>query len=169
VFLGWGPEEDPLLTPEPRETSVEQDANVPLMVAVTAVMLVLGLVISVVPGLERRTDAAAQRFTDRTAYAARVLHDVPVRTPGRLPFDVERASGASIGYGLGAAALAVAVAAFGLWYRKLPAAVLRGARRTIGPPVDLVRHAHSGIVGDYLLWIVGGTALIGAIWAVTLT
>ena len=39
----------------------------------------------------------------------------------------------------------------------------------IGPPVDAIRAAHSGVVGDYLLWIVAGTALIGGIWAFTLT
>jgi len=27
---------------------------------------------------------------------------------------------------------------------------------------------HSGIVGDYVMWLTVGTALIGGIWAVTL-
>jgi multicomponent Na+:H+ antiporter subunit D len=169
TFLGWGPKEDPLLTPEPRETSVEQTAAVPLMVAVTAVMLCLGLAASVVPGLERRTEAGAQRFVDRAGYTARVLHDVPQHTAGRLPYDVEAASAESVGYGIGATVLAFAVGAFGLWYRRLPDAVCRAAGRTIGRPIDLLRNAHSGIVGDYLAWIVLGTALIGAVWAFTLT
>jgi multicomponent Na+:H+ antiporter subunit D len=169
TFLGWGPSEDALLTPEPREASIERTAFVPLMVAVTAIMLVLGLAAGAAPGLERRSEAGAQRFVDRAAYTARVLHDVPVHTPARLPYNVERASGSSVAYGIGATALTFAVAAFGLWYRRLPDAVCRGARRTLGPPLDAVRHAHSGIVGDYLLWIVVGTALIGGVWAFTLT
>jgi hypothetical protein len=43
------------------------------------------------------------------------------------------------------------------------------AGRTIGRPVEAVRAAHSGIVGDYLLWIVAGTVAIGGVWAFTLT
>ena len=164
-----GPSEDPLLTPEPRESPVEQTAAVPLLVVVTAVMLVLGLAASLAPGLEHRTEAGATRFADRAAYAARVLHGVPDRTTERLPYTIEKATSSSIAYGLGATALAFAVAAFGLWYRRLPDAVRRVAARTVGPPVEAVRHAHSGIVGDYLLWIVAGTAVIGAVWAFALT
>jgi multicomponent Na+:H+ antiporter subunit D len=171
TFLGWGPKDDPLLTPEPRETSVERTAAVPLMIAVTAVMLCIGLAASVVPGLERRTEAGAHRFVDRAGYTARVLHGVPEHTgtASQLPYVVEAASGESIAYGIGATVLAFAVGAFGLWYRRLPGAVCRAAARSIGPPIDVLRSAHSGIVGDYLLWIVAGTALIGAIWAFTLT
>jgi multicomponent Na+:H+ antiporter subunit D len=169
IFLGWGPASDSLLTPEPRESSVERTANVPLMVAATAVMLVLGLVVSVVPGLEQRTNAAALRFVDRPAYTAHVLYGLPIRIPAHLPYGIAPASASSVAFGLGALVLAAAVAAFGLWRRRLPGSIRRAAHRTLGPPVDAVRYAHSGIVGDYLLWIVGGTALIGAIWAFTLT
>ena len=52
--------------------------------------------------------------------------------------------------------------------RRLPGALRDGAVRVAGPPVELVRNAHSGIVGDYLLWIVARTPLIGGIWASTL-
>jgi multicomponent Na+:H+ antiporter subunit D len=169
TFLGWGPRRDPLLTPEPKESPVEATATVPLMIAVTAVMLVLGLAASIVPGLEARTEAGAQRFADRAAYAARVLHDVPERTPAHLPYSIEKATASSIAYGVGATALAFAVAAFGLWYRRLPDSLCRASGRVLGPPVEVIRAAHSGIVGDYLLWIVAGTAVIGGVWAFTLT
>ena len=169
TFLGWGPKEDPLLTPEPRESSIEGTAAVPLMIAVTAVMLALGVAASVVPGLEQRTEAGAARFVDRAAYAARILHDVPGHTRPSLPYDLRAASGSSVRYGVLATGLAFAVAAFGLWYQRLPGALRRGARRLLGPPVGIVRAAHSGIVGDYVLWIVAGTALIGAVWAFTLS
>jgi multicomponent Na+:H+ antiporter subunit D len=169
TFLGWGPREDDLLTPEPRETSVERTASVPLLVAVTTVMLALGLAASVAPGLEHRTEAGAERFVDRAGYAARVLHGVPVHTPAHLPYDVPAATGASIGYGLGATGLTIAVAAFGLWYRRLPDVICRAAGAGIGPPLELLRRAHSGIIGDYLVWLAAGAAAIGAVWAFTLT
>jgi hypothetical protein len=31
-----------------------------------------------------------------------------------------------------------------------------------------VRDAHSGIVGDYLLWLSAGTLAVAAVWALTL-
>jgi multicomponent Na+:H+ antiporter subunit D len=160
VFLGWGPAEDDLLSPEPDESPQERNAHIPLMWAVTAVMIVLGLLASVVPGLEPRSERGAQRFVDRAAYADRVLHGVALHTGPRLPFDLPSASTASLAYGCGALLVALLVAAFGLWHGRLPSLVR--------VPVDVVRDAHSGIIGDYLLWIVGGTAVIGAVWAFSL-
>jgi multicomponent Na+:H+ antiporter subunit D len=167
VFLGWGATEDDLLSPEPDEKPQERTANVPLMWAVTAAMLLLGLVASVVPGLEHRSERASDRFIERAAYANRVLHGVPVHVGPRLPFDLPSATAASLAYGSGALIVALLVAALGLWHGRLPE-FARAAAAKIAAPVELVRHAHSGIVGDYLLWIVSGTAVIGLIWAVTL-
>jgi multicomponent Na+:H+ antiporter subunit D len=169
VFLGWGPRGDELLTHEPEEDPAEQRSFVPLMRATAAVALALGLVVSVVPGLERRTDAAANRFVDRTALEAQVLYGAEPAAPPRLAHDIPPPSGASVAYGIGSAVLALAVAAFGLWRGRLPFSLRRPAWRALGPPIGVVRAAHSGIVGDYVLWIVAGTALIGAVWAFTLT
>jgi len=160
VFLGWGADEDELLSPEPDENPQERDAKVPLMWAVTAVMIGLGLVASIVPGLEPRSERASERFVDRTAYASRVLHGIAVHGGPHLPFDLPSATGSSLAYGSGALLVALAVAAIGLWHGRVP--------RLVQAPLDAIRDAHSGIVGDYLLWIVGGTAVIGAVWAFTL-
>ena len=43
--------------------------------------------ISVVPGLGQRAEYAADRFRDRSAYAARVLRRTPVKPPPSLPID----------------------------------------------------------------------------------
>jgi multicomponent Na+:H+ antiporter subunit D len=168
VFLGWGPDEDDLLSLEPDEDPQERDANVPLMWTVTAFMLALGLVASIVPGLEHRSERASERFVERAAYANRVLHGIPVHVGPSLPFDLPSATAASLAYGSGALLVALLTAAIGLWHSRLPELFRSTVARTVGTPVDLVRHAHSGIVGDYLLWIVSGTAVIGLIWAVTL-
>jgi len=169
IFLGWGPPDDALLTREPPERRPERGGSVPLLATVTAAVLTLGLVASVVPGLASRSDAAALRFVDHTAYVAHILRDVPEAPTSRLPYDVPAASAASVAYGVGATALTLAVAAFGLWYRSLPDALCRFGRGALGPPLETLRAAHSGIVGDYLLWIVVGTAVIGGVWAFTLT
>jgi multicomponent Na+:H+ antiporter subunit D len=168
VFLGWGPSDDPLLTEEPPEEPPERDAAVPPMLAATAIAILIGLLLSVTPGLQQRTEHAADRFLDRSAYAAHVLHGTPLRHQARPPFTVEAATVPSWAYGIGAVALAFATAALGLWWRRLPELVYTTAARALGPPVELVRNAHTGIVGDYLLWLVIGTSLIGGFWALTL-
>jgi multicomponent Na+:H+ antiporter subunit D len=168
VFLGWGPRDDPLLTPQPPESPTEREALVPLMVSVTAVAIVLGLVASVVPGLQQRAEAGADHFRDHPGYVDRVLHAVPVPPTEHLPFAVERATNASLAYGVAALLLSVALAAAGLWYRRLPRAVLTSATRALAPPGRALRGVHSGIVGDYVLWLCLGTVVLGSVWAFTL-
>jgi multicomponent Na+:H+ antiporter subunit D len=168
VFLGWGSRDDPLLTPEPQEEPTERDAAVAPMAVAATVAIVLGLALSVAPGLQQRTEHGAERFVDRPAYAAQVLHDVRPARPPRPPFTVEAATTESWAYGLAALALALATAAFGLWRTRLPELLRDAAARALRPPVELVRSAHSGIVGDYLLWLTVGTAVVGGVWALTL-
>jgi multicomponent Na+:H+ antiporter subunit D len=168
VFLGWGPQEDELLTREPEESPAEREASVPLMVTVAAFTIVLGLVASVVPGLLQRTEQGAESFRDRGAYVRHVLQGRRPEPTPRAPFTVENAPGSSWGYGTGALAIALGGAAFGLWRRRLPALVRSAAERWLVPPIDVLKDAHSGIVGDYLLWIAGGTVVLGGVWAVAL-
>jgi multicomponent Na+:H+ antiporter subunit D len=168
VFLGWGPSDDPLLTPQPPEQAPERGASMPLLLSVTATAIVLGLVASIVPGLQQRTESAADRFRDHAGYVARVLHATPVPPTEHLPFTVERATNASLEYGVAALVLAFALAAGGLWYQRLPRGALAAADRVLAPPGRALHAIHSGIVGDYLLWLCAGTVVIGGVWAFTL-
>jgi multicomponent Na+:H+ antiporter subunit D len=169
IFLGWGPKDDPLLTPEPPEKpSGREAAATPLLLGAAALAIVLGLTVSLVPGLQQRTEQGAERFRDHADYVARVLHGTPMPAPPRARFALQAATTSSWAYGVGALAIAVAVAAFGLWRARLPTLVRELGTRTLGPPVQVVREAHSGIVGDYLLWLAIGTAVIGGVWAFTL-
>jgi multicomponent Na+:H+ antiporter subunit D len=168
VFLGWGSHEDSMLTPEPSEKPSEREASLPLMVSVTATAIVLGLVASFMPGLQQRTEGAADRFRDHAGYVARVLDVKPVPPTAHLPFTLEPATHSSIAYGVAALLLAFALAALGLWYRRLPRPALTAARRVLGPPGRALHAAHSGIVGDYLLWLCAGTVVLGGLWAFTL-
>jgi multicomponent Na+:H+ antiporter subunit D len=160
VFLGWGPERDELLTQQDKEDPPSNEKMRGILVVVTAVMLVLGLAVSLVPGLGQRAEAGADRFRDRAAYTQFVLHGKPMPHKPSPPFVVEPTTASSIGYGLGGGAIAIVVAVWGLWRRRVPSLA--------GPPVRVLKAAHSGIIGDYVTWIVVGTALVGGVWAVTL-
>ena len=168
VFLGWGPANDPLLSREPADRDIERQGSLPFMVAITATAIVLGLAVSVVPGLERRTELAADRFRDRAAYAALVLRATPPPASSRPAFSVPAPTTESVLYGIASGVAALLLAAFGLWRSRLPRGWLGAAARALYPPLDGLRELHSGIVGDYVVWIVVGTAVLGGIWTVTL-
>jgi len=168
VFLGWGSDADPLLSPEKDAQPPRPHTPLGLLAAVTTLVVVLGTVVSVVPGLAQRSEYGADRFRDRAAYAGRVLHDTPVPTTHRLPYAVAHTTAESALYGTGATLLALALAAVGLYRRRLPRAVREGAARLLGPPLQGLRVLHSGVVGDYVMWVTVGTALTGGVWALVL-
>jgi multicomponent Na+:H+ antiporter subunit D len=168
IFLGWGDEQDPLLSPEPEEEppGPKDMAYGPLIVP-TALLVALGLAVSVVPGLEQRAEHAAGRFLDRATYAQHVLAAKPQQPLPHAPYEVRAASSESWAWGLAAGAIALATAAFGLWRRRVAAAVPRVARM-LGPPTARLQALHSGVVGDYAMWITVGAAVLGGAWALTL-
>lgn len=169
VFLGWGAREDWLLTPQPLEDPPNRDAHMPLMVAIVGVLIVLGLVVSIVPGLSQRAEYGAERFRDRAGYAQLVLHGKPMKEPeARLPFAVQPTTGTSIAYGVGAGVLALLFTAFGLWRQRFAEGFRTAAGRVAGPPIAVLKGVHSGVIGDYVMWITVGTAVFGGVWALTL-
>jgi multicomponent Na+:H+ antiporter subunit D len=169
VFLGWGPASDALLTAESRERPPPRGARTAILGSLTALTLVLGLCVSLVPGLAQRSESGAERFRDRAAYAARVLDGRAAEEPrARLPFAVPHTSLESVGYGFGSTGLAILLAALGLQRRRLPRPVRKAGARVLGPPIGLLKAAHSGVIGDYVTWLTVGTAAIGGIWALTL-
>jgi multicomponent Na+:H+ antiporter subunit D len=167
VFLGWGPAQDALLSPEPSESPPERTASMAALLAVTAVVLVLGLVASVVPGLGQRVEQAAGRARDRIAYVDRVLRSHEASEP-RPPVVIEATTTDSVLYGTGGTAIALGLALVGLYRRRLPELVLGPLRAALGPPVAALRAAHTGVIGDYVAWITVGTAVVGGIWALLL-
>jgi multicomponent Na+:H+ antiporter subunit D len=168
IFLGWGEREDELLTPEPDEEAPEHLAHARLMTLTSAIVIVLGLAASVVPGLEERTRLAAERFVDTAGYRAAVLHGAQGHVAAAHAFAIPTVHVSSVLYGLAGVAIALLTAAWGLWHARLPALLRAPAARTLWPPVRTLRDAHSGIIGDYLLWLAAGTAGISAVWSLTL-
>jgi multicomponent Na+:H+ antiporter subunit D len=167
VFIGWGPREDWLLSQQPEESPPEREAHLGGMLAVTGTLIVLGLLVSVVPGLSQRAEYGAERFRDRAAYAERVLHGAPMPTK-RVPYAIQPTTGESVAYGIGAGLLTLLFAAFGLWRDRLPRVWRATGGRVFGQPLAVFKGVHSGIIGDYVMWITVGTALLGGVWALTL-
>jgi len=168
IFLGWGDEDDPLLGKAMEEDPLERDVLRPLLVAVSVVAVAAGVAISVVPGLGQRAEYAADRFRDRSAYVAQVLHGRPMKPPPALPVSILHASVASLLYGGGATLFVLGLALVGLYRRRLPRLVAATGERVLGPPVRVLHAVHSGVVGDYVTWVVVGTAVTGAAWALLL-
>jgi multicomponent Na+:H+ antiporter subunit D len=153
---------------QPPEEPVEKDAAMPLLLGVAGLSIVLGLVVGVVPGLQQRIEAGAERFLDRGAYAAKVLHGVAEPIPPQLPFALPHTTSSGLAYGFGALALTLALTALGLWWQRLPESFLRAAALPLRPVGVTLRAVHSGIIGDYVLWIALGFAVIGGVWGLGL-
>jgi multicomponent Na+:H+ antiporter subunit D len=122
-------------------------------------LLAAGLAVGIWPGLADATVEAATRFLDRGGFAAAVLHGAPLEDIRSAPASVPA------WYDWLYAALSVAAAA---------ALALLSIRRPLPPgvgarPIEVLRGLHSGHPGDYVAFATAGTALLGALFAVTLT
>jgi multicomponent Na+:H+ antiporter subunit D len=170
IFLGLGPDEDRLLSPEPPERPPADPARSagPLMRGAMLALLVLGLAISLVPGLERRAEQAASRFEDRQAYVAAVLRGETAAREPPVAFRLESPPLASVVYGLVAVLGAFGLAALALGRERLSARLRRSLERATGPPVALLRAVHSGVVTDYVAWTTFGAAALGGLLALLL-
>jgi len=140
----------------------DRDGPVPYLGAISALLVAVGLVVSLIPGLTQRVMRGADRFRDRAGYADRVLHGIPMKEGAHLPVVLQPTSTASLAYGCGALAVAVALAAFAV--RRPDAA----RARVFDPVVWPLRQLQTGVVGDYVMWVVVGTAVLGGVWALTL-
>ena len=160
IFLGWGEEDDRLLGKAIEEEPLQRNVLRPLLVGVALTAVVLGVSVSVVPGLGQRAEYAADRFRDTSGYAAQVLRGSPMTPPPSLPLSIHHTSLESLLYGASATVVAFGLALVALHRRRLPRVVL--------VPIRALHALHSGVIGDYVTWVVVGTAVTGAAWAVLL-
>jgi multicomponent Na+:H+ antiporter subunit D len=169
VFAGIGPREDPAIvdTPAPDEVDAElrfPHGRVPPTMTIPALALAVGgLGIGFVPGLRASFEGAGQPFVDRAGYAATVLHGEAMREGGAL----------SLAPGLSDVLVGIftAACACGLAYLSLapPRPRLHRLGLATGRAIAWLRPLHSGYVGDYVTWLVTGAAVLGGVFAVTLT
>ena len=166
VFYGLGdpPNEDPQMARESSEETSETDEGkqrTPLtMIIPPAVLVAAAAVIGLLPRLGAVVQAAAVRFQDQPAYNATVLHGARI-AHGTAPYRTEPAGATltDVVIALGTAAGAVFFAFLGLYWRRLPL-----LRRGFEPGTGLVRpleRFQSGVVNDYVTWIVIGVACLG--------
>jgi multicomponent Na+:H+ antiporter subunit D len=176
VFLGLG---RPAAEPPPPDAkgpaTAERHPHLHGTLIGPAVALLAGAVaIGLAPGLAGRVEAAAERFTDRPAYAAAVLQGAAEGEAGRAAAGQGAAGG---GHGPGALVLPGALAALSaLLGLALAAAALRPERLPTGRPVRALARAwrpaaatlaelHSGNIGDSVAWLVVGMAGFGTLLA----
>jgi multicomponent Na+:H+ antiporter subunit D len=173
VFWGLGdpPAEDPRMAAQASEEKSETDEghqHTPLtMIIPAAVLVVAAVAVGLLPHLGAVVQDAAVRFQDQGAYNSAVLAGRIVAHPVALhPAESTGITLADVLSGLGSAAGAVVLAGLALYRRRIP--LLRR-----GPEPDLllagpVRRFQSGVVNDYVTWIVIGAACIGGYLAVTI-
>jgi multicomponent Na+:H+ antiporter subunit D len=167
VFLGWGEPDDPLLTLEPspleEEPEVAESRVSPaLMFVPTLALLLAAIGIGFTPGLAGRSAQWAQRLEDRPAHAAEVLAG---KIPPATSPPAFHSGAAPYVYGVLSTVGAVLWALFGLYRRRLPVLLRRGASRVLEPPVTVLKGLHSGLVGDYVAWLTLGAAALGGLVA----
>ena len=166
VFYGLGdpPSESPQLAAESSEETSETEAakqRTPLsMIVPAAVLVVAGIVIALLPDLGPVLQASAVRFQDQAAYNATVLSGAHISHPG-APFPPENTGvkAADLASGFGSAAGALLLAFLALYWQRLP--VLRRGFEPGTGLVQPIRRFQSGIVNDYVAWIVFGLACVG--------
>jgi multicomponent Na+:H+ antiporter subunit D len=162
VFLGWGRR-------EAGETPAEQEAKLEIretrgargrtpapMTAVMVTLLAGGLAANMVPGLVPATEAAAERFQDRRAYAAAVLEGADLQAPV-IPSRPSRPPLLGLAGGAGAVVLAL----IALFRHRLPRAVAGPTETLLRRPLSVLRAVHSGHTGDYVAWLTLGVAVLG--------
>jgi len=167
VFYGLGdpPGEDPQMAAEASEETGETDQarqRTPLSMIVPAIALVVtGLVIGLLLShVGAAVQAAAVRFQDQAAYNATVLSGAHVAHPAAIfPPEPTGITTEDLVTGLSSVAGALLLAFLALYRRRLPL-----LRRGFEPGAGLdrpIRRFQSGVINDYVTWIVIGVACVG--------
>jgi multicomponent Na+:H+ antiporter subunit D len=169
VFYGLGdrPAEDPQMAREAAEETSEttsgKDRTPLAMIVPPAVLVAAAIAVGLVGRLGPAVQAAAVRFEDQAGYNATVLDGAHITHPVALfaagPTGV---TAADVLAGLASVAGALILAWLALYWRRLP--LLRGYRPNAAFAAA-ARRFQSGVVNDYVTWIVIGLACLGGIFA----
>jgi multicomponent Na+:H+ antiporter subunit D len=173
VFYGLGdpPGEDPQMEAEANEETGETESarqRTPLtMLIPPGVLAVLGVasgIAAMLPRFAAALESAAARFSDQQAYLALVLSGKQAAVPAPLypqvPPDV---TAASVITSLCSVAGALVLALAALYWRRLP--VLRRGYEPGNGLRGPIQAFQSGVINDYITWLVAGVAALGGVLA----
>ena len=173
VFYGLGdpPTEDPQMAREASEETSETERGkrrTPLSMIIPAALLVVAAVVfTLLPHLGPAVQAAAVRFQDQAAYNSTVLSGAHIAHPAAIAGTEDTGiTVADVVTGIGSAAGGLVLAFLALYWRRLPL-----LRRGFEPGTGLVqpiRRFQSGVINDYVTWIVIGLACLGGTLAFTI-
>jgi multicomponent Na+:H+ antiporter subunit D len=173
VFYGLGdaPSEDPQMAKMAAEETSETDSGkqrTPLtMIIPPAVLAVAAVVIGLIPGLGSVIQAAAVRFEDQAGYNATVLAGAHIAHPVALAAaEPTSITLSAVLVGLGCAIGSGALAFLALYWRRLP--VLRRGHEPGAGLTKPIQRFQSGVVNDYVTWLVLGLAVLGGALALVI-
>jgi len=173
VFYGLGdaPSEDPAMARAADEEKSETDSGkqrTPLtMIIPPAILVAIAFAIGFLTPLGPAVEAAALRFEDQPGYNATVLAGAHITHPVAIAAaQSTRITTASVLAGAGSAAGALILAFLALYWRRLPL-LRRGYEPGTGLTTVLTRF-QSGVISDYVTWIVLGLACLGGVLTLVL-
>jgi len=173
VFYGLGdaPSEDPQMAEMAAEETSETESGkqrTPLtMIIPAAVLVVAAVAVGLIPALGSVVQAAAVRFEDQAGYNATVLAGAHIARPVALaPAEPAGVTLSAVLTGLGSVIGALVLAFLALYWRRLPL-LRRGYEPGAGLTAPIQRF-QSGVVNDYVTWVVLGLACLGGVLAVVI-
>jgi multicomponent Na+:H+ antiporter subunit D len=173
VFYGLGdaPSEDPAMAKAADEEKSETDSGkqrTPLtMIIPPAILVAVAFAMGFLTPLGPAVEAAAIRFEDQPGYNATVLAGAHLTHP--VAIAAAESTGittASVLAGAGSAAGALILALLALYWRRLPL-LRRGYEPGTGLTTVLARF-QSGVISDYVTWIVLGLACLSGVLTLVL-
>ena len=130
------------------------------MIVPAAVLVIAALSLAFLPHLGSAVQSAAVRFEDQPAYNAAVLTGAPASHPvAPAPVGPTAITASDVLTGAGSAIGALLVALAALYWRRLP--LLRLGFEPGAGLVRAIQGFQSGVVNDYVTWIVIGVACTG--------
>jgi multicomponent Na+:H+ antiporter subunit D len=173
VFYGLGdpPAEDPQMAAEANEETGETESGrqrTPLtMLLPPCVLVALGIaagIAGMIPRFAAALESAAARFEDQQAYASLVLNGVRTAHPAALyPQVPATVTAMSVITALCSVTGAILLALAALYWRRLP--LLRRGYEPGPALTTVIRSFQSGVINDYITWLVTGVAALGGILA----
>jgi multicomponent Na+:H+ antiporter subunit D len=154
IFFGWGRG----ASRRTRSSHDDVEKASPISHVMTAPAIVLLLIAAIIGVSHSFRDAAlryAIRLQDAQAYAGHVLDGIPRPAVMAQSHDV---SAGAVLQALGVTLAAIILA----WFSLIPYS--RRAPRMLRLPINGLRALHTGVVGDYVMWIVVGVGALGLIF-----